>query len=124
MTDSRIDLTRISLRALLLLAFRAKGYELVGPDWLAEARVTIQGTLPAGATRRQVPDLLQRLLTERFHLACSESCSRGICHARRRRGAVRFRIEGDRGIGLRLERRRSPIDIIVVDSIDRTPTEN
>jgi len=57
MTDSRVDLTFINLRALLLLAFRAKGYELAGPDWLAETRVTIQGTLPAGATRRQVPEM-------------------------------------------------------------------
>jgi uncharacterized protein (TIGR03435 family) len=68
MTDSRVDLTLINLRALLLLAFRAKGYELVGPDWLAETRVSIQATLPAGATRRQVPEMLQRLLAERFHL--------------------------------------------------------
>lgn len=27
-------------------------------------------------------------------------------------------------IGLRLERRRSPIEVVVVDSIDRTPTDN
>ena len=68
MTDSRVDLTFINLRALLLLAFRAKAYELVGPDWLAETRVSIQATLPAGATRQQVPEMLQRLLSERFHL--------------------------------------------------------
>ena len=68
MTDSRVDLTRINLRALLLLAFRGQSYELVGPDWLAETRVTIQATLPAGATRSQVPEMLQRLLAERFHL--------------------------------------------------------
>jgi uncharacterized protein (TIGR03435 family) len=68
MTDSRVDLARINLRALLLLAFRAKGYELVGPDWLAETRVTVQATLPAGATRQQIPEMLQRLLAERFHL--------------------------------------------------------
>jgi uncharacterized protein (TIGR03435 family) len=68
MTDSRVDLSLINLRALLLLAFRAKGYELVGPDWLAETRVSIQATLPAGATRQQIPEMLQRLLADRFHL--------------------------------------------------------
>ena len=67
-TDSRVYLSLINLRALLLLAFRAKGYELAGPDWLAETRVTIQATLPAGATRQQIPEMLQRLLAERFHL--------------------------------------------------------
>lgn len=68
MTDTRVDLTLINLRALLLLAFRAKGYELVGPDWLAETRVSIQAALPPGAKRQQIPDMLQRLLAERFHL--------------------------------------------------------
>jgi hypothetical protein len=29
-----------------------------------------------------------------------------------------------KALGLRLERRRSPIDVIVVKSIDRTPTAN
>ena len=68
MTDSRADLTFINLRALLLMAFRARGYELAGPDWLAETRVSVQATLPAGATRQQIPEMLQRLLAERFHL--------------------------------------------------------
>jgi uncharacterized protein (TIGR03435 family) len=50
------------------MAFRTKPYELVGPDWLAETRVTIQATMPPGATRQQVPEMLQRLLSERFGL--------------------------------------------------------
>ena len=76
MTDSRVDLTRISLRALLLLAFRAKAYELAGPDWLAQTRVSIQATLPAGATRQQIPEMLQRLLAERFGLVVRPAGSR------------------------------------------------
>jgi uncharacterized protein (TIGR03435 family) len=68
MTDSRVDLTSINLRALLLLAFRAKSYELAGPPWLAETRVSVQATLPAGATRQQIPEMLQHLLAQRFNL--------------------------------------------------------
>ena len=68
MTDSRVDLSYTPLRAVLLLAFRAKGYELVAPDWLADTRVSIQATMPPAATRQHVPELLQRLLAERFHL--------------------------------------------------------
>jgi uncharacterized protein (TIGR03435 family) len=68
MTDTRVDLAFVSLRAVLLMAFRAKPYELVGPDWLAETRVTIQATMPPEATRQQVPEMLQRLLAERFGL--------------------------------------------------------
>ena len=68
MTDTRVDFVLIPLRTVLLMAFRAKSYELVGPDWLAETRVTIQATMPPGATRQQVPEMLQRLLAERFGL--------------------------------------------------------
>jgi len=76
MTDSRVDLTFINLRALMLLAFRAKAYELVRPDWLADTRVSIQATLPAGATRQQIPEMLQRLLAERFGLVVRPAGSR------------------------------------------------
>ena len=68
MTDTRVDLAFVPLRALLLTAFRIKGYELAGPDWLAETRVSVHATLPADATRQQVPEMLQRLLAERFNL--------------------------------------------------------
>ena len=68
MTDTRVDLVSIPLRSLLLLAFRAKGYELVAPAWVADVRVSVQATLPPGATRQQVPEMLQRLLAERFRL--------------------------------------------------------
>jgi uncharacterized protein (TIGR03435 family) len=33
-------------------------------------------------------------------------------------------MEGLRALGLSLEARRGPLDVLVVDSIDRTPTEN
>lgn len=68
MSDTRVDLVNMPVRTLLLLAFRAKAYELVGPGWLAETRVSIQATMPPGATRQQVPEMLQRLLAERFGL--------------------------------------------------------
>ena len=68
MTDTRVDFALIPLRTVLLMAFRARGYELVGPDWLAETLVAIQATIPPGATRQQVPEMLQRLLAERFGL--------------------------------------------------------
>jgi uncharacterized protein (TIGR03435 family) len=68
MTDTRVDLSFISMRAVLLMAFRVTGYQLDAPDWLAETRVTIQATMPPGATRQQVPEMLQRLLADRFGL--------------------------------------------------------
>jgi uncharacterized protein (TIGR03435 family) len=67
-TEKRVDLTNQTLRSVILLAFRAKEYQLLGPDWLDQVRVDIQATVPADATSRQVPEMLQRLLAERFKL--------------------------------------------------------
>jgi uncharacterized protein (TIGR03435 family) len=68
MTDTRVDIINVSLRSLLLLAFRAKEYQLAAPDWLTDARVNVQGTMTATATRQQVPEMIQQLLAERFRL--------------------------------------------------------
>jgi uncharacterized protein (TIGR03435 family) len=66
--DTRATLLRHSIDQVLRLAFRVKPYQLVAPGWLSEVRVDIQATLPAGATRQQVPEMLQALLAERFGL--------------------------------------------------------
>jgi uncharacterized protein (TIGR03435 family) len=66
--DTRATLIRQSLQRILLLAFRVKDYQLAAPPWLQEVVVDIQATLPAGATRQQVPGMLQGLLAQRFGL--------------------------------------------------------
>jgi uncharacterized protein (TIGR03435 family) len=72
-----VDITE-SLRGILKLAFRVMSpAQLVGPwkPFEAEPLVDIHATLPAGATIRQVPEMLQQLLTERFRLVTHrESC--------------------------------------------------
>ena len=67
-TDRRFDYTNQTLRAALRFAFRVKDYLMIGPEWLDAVRVNIHATLPAGATPQQVPEMLQRLLVERFGL--------------------------------------------------------
>lgn len=66
--DTRATLIGQSLRSLVLLAFRVKDYQLSAPAWLQDVGVHIQATLPAGATRQQVPEMLQALLAQRFGL--------------------------------------------------------
>jgi uncharacterized protein (TIGR03435 family) len=66
--DTRATLIRQSLRSVLLLAFRVKDYQLSAPDWLQEVQIDVQATLPAGATRQHVPEMLQRVLAQRFGL--------------------------------------------------------
>jgi uncharacterized protein (TIGR03435 family) len=65
-TDTRVDLINYSLYALLTTAFRVNEYQLDAPDWVRNVRVDVNATLPPGATRRQVPDMLQDLLRRRF----------------------------------------------------------
>lgn len=67
-TDARVDITGVPLRRVLLLAFRSADHQLAGPKWVDDVRVNIHATIPAGATRQQVPEMLQQLLAERFGL--------------------------------------------------------
>jgi uncharacterized protein (TIGR03435 family) len=64
-----VDVTG-GLNWVLFWAFRAQYYEfqISAPTWVNDVRVDIQATMPPGATVAQVPEMLQRLLAERFGL--------------------------------------------------------
>ncbi len=57
------------LRPILMEAFRVTKDQIVGPSWLGEDCFEIFGKAPDGATRDQLPAMLQALLAERFKLA-------------------------------------------------------
>ena len=67
LTNARVDI-RAQLIWLLFWAFRAQYYEfqISAPNWVSDVRVDIQATMPPGATVAHVPEMLQRLLAERF----------------------------------------------------------
>ena len=84
----RVEFKLMSLRDLILIAYRIKQYQLTGgPDWLAVNVFDIQATIPQGAaatgtaemhcasderpchvSATKVPEMLQALLAERFGL--------------------------------------------------------
>jgi uncharacterized protein (TIGR03435 family) len=66
--DTRATFIGQSMHAVLRLAFRMKAYQVSAPSWLQDVRLDIQATLPAGAKRQQVPEMLQGLLAQRFGL--------------------------------------------------------
>jgi uncharacterized protein (TIGR03435 family) len=66
---SRLDLNFVSLRDILVGAFKVKPYQISGPDWLFSQRFEIHAKLPEGATKEQIPEMIQSLLAERFKLA-------------------------------------------------------
>jgi uncharacterized protein (TIGR03435 family) len=67
------DIASFSLRDLIRTAYEVKDYQITGPDWLgsnpmSSQRFNIQATMPEGATEKQVPQMLQALLADRFKL--------------------------------------------------------
>ena len=66
------DIESFSLKDLIRTAYEVKDYQITGADSLGSAmdaqRFNIQATMPAGATEKQVPQMLQALLAERFKL--------------------------------------------------------
>ncbi|MEP7351613.1 MAG: TIGR03435 family protein [Acidobacteriota bacterium] len=58
----------ITLRDTIRGAFRVRDFQIVAPDWMANARFQIEGKIPAGVSNDQIPEMLQSLLAERFKL--------------------------------------------------------
>ena len=58
---------RVNLMAVIRRAYGVEMLQIVGPAWLRTERYDIEAKLPAGATEAQLPQMLQRLLAERFH---------------------------------------------------------
>jgi uncharacterized protein (TIGR03435 family) len=56
------------LKALIAAAYKVQGFQVSGPDWLATDRFDIEATLPEGASKDDVPAMLQALLADRFKL--------------------------------------------------------
>ena len=65
---AQVHFDGFALKDYIRMAYRVKPYQVTGPDWIDSERFQIDAKLPAGATREQVPDMLQTLLTERFQL--------------------------------------------------------
>jgi len=65
----RATFTYMSLTELIAYGYKVRPYQVSGPDWLVRDRFDIAAKLPEGATRDDVPAMLQALLAERFKLA-------------------------------------------------------
>jgi len=66
---ARVDIRFMSLRRLILLAYRIEPYQLSGPEWMGTPKFDIVAKIPAGVSKERVPEMLQSLLAERFKLA-------------------------------------------------------
>ena len=66
---ARVRISGYTPAALLSTAFRVPLAQVDAPDFARSEYYEIQATLPPGATREQVPEMLQAMLAERFQLA-------------------------------------------------------
>jgi len=67
--QARAEYTYMSLKELIVLAYKVKPFQVTGPDWMASQRFDIVAKLPDGASKDDAPKMLQALLEERFKLA-------------------------------------------------------
>jgi uncharacterized protein (TIGR03435 family) len=63
-----VDIGFLSLADLIQTAYKVKRYQVSGPDWMSQQRFDILAKMPEGATKEQVPEMLQGLLADRFKL--------------------------------------------------------
>jgi len=67
--DSRYEARPVLLSTLLIRAYNLKPYQVVGPSWITEQHYDVAATLPQGATKADIPVMLQQLLADRFHIS-------------------------------------------------------
>ena len=74
---ARAEYIFMALKDLIVLAYKVKPYQITGPDWLASQRFDIIAKLPDGASKDDVPMMLQALLEDRFKLTLHRESKEG-----------------------------------------------
>jgi uncharacterized protein (TIGR03435 family) len=65
---SMVRYSALSLKLYLGMAYSLKSYQISVPDWMASERWDITAKLPEGSSPKQVPQMLQALLRDRFQM--------------------------------------------------------
>jgi uncharacterized protein (TIGR03435 family) len=66
--NQSVDFGYYTLAALITYAYKVKAYQVTGPDWMKTSHWDIAATLPEGANKDQIPEMMQALLADRFKL--------------------------------------------------------
>jgi uncharacterized protein (TIGR03435 family) len=66
-SGTRVDCA-MQLSSLIATAYRLKTFQISGPDSLELRRFVIRATIPDGATKDQVPEMLKSLLADRLKM--------------------------------------------------------
>jgi hypothetical protein len=150
--DAQVDLGGLTLFELIQIAWDLPDDQISAPSWLNQLRFDVHATLPPGATKKDVPDMMKAMLAERFGLVVHHdekvkpvyALTQGKTPPRLKLsdpdnsgpsggrggdpdavpGAEMSIADAVKDLGLRLEPTKHAFDIIVIDHIERTPAEN
>lgn len=67
--QARVELHSITLARLIQMAYRVDEERLTGPDWMDVDRFDVTATISTGVSKYRVPEMLQAMLADRFHLS-------------------------------------------------------
>jgi uncharacterized protein (TIGR03435 family) len=71
----RVMATNVSLKGLIMRAYRVQDYQVDGPDWLSSERFDVSATFPETRSQDHEPydtaleNMMQKMLADRFQLA-------------------------------------------------------
>jgi uncharacterized protein (TIGR03435 family) len=65
---SRAEYRSMTLRELMVVAYKVQANQITGPDWIDSQRFDIAAKLPDESTKDQANEMLQSLLEERFKM--------------------------------------------------------
>jgi uncharacterized protein (TIGR03435 family) len=65
---SQVRVTSLSIKDYVVMAYRTRINQVVGPDWIGSQRFDIAAKLPEGSKQSDVPAMLQALLANRFRM--------------------------------------------------------
>jgi uncharacterized protein (TIGR03435 family) len=66
---ARAEYLYMTVADLIVLAYNVKSYQITGPGWIGTQPFDIIAKLPEGASKNDVPKMLQALLEDRFKMA-------------------------------------------------------
>src|ERR1035438_6100260 len=64
----RAEYNYMSLKELVVAAYKVKPYQVICPDWMGTQRYDIVARMPEGAKKDDAPAMLKALLEDRFKL--------------------------------------------------------
>jgi uncharacterized protein (TIGR03435 family) len=65
----QVSYLNMSLKSLLTKAYSVKPFQIRGPSWIDSERYDVIAKIPEGASKEDVPVMLQNLIIERFQMS-------------------------------------------------------